>query len=179
MTDEKKSDSPKEDPDTPEARANLESLFPNIKTQGYKITSKRDATHNCIAYAAGDYGRKWAGRGLPKSMGYYWPPNAKHGSGMDELVYAFEAIGFVNCGPNASYEEGYEKIALYMDNGGGWSHAAILLPDGAWSSKIGDIEDIRHNSQHAFHGEFGYGPVFCYMKRRLEDNSDEGMQAYE
>ncbi len=178
-------DSEPEPFDTETARRNLEALFPNLLTVGYKITSKRDETHNCIAYAAGDERRKWACPELAKQAGYYWPPDAKPGSGIDELVYAYEAIGFRRCDGD-HVEPGFEKVAIYMDSRGRWSHAAKLLPDGAWSSKIGNIEDIRHNSPYAFAGDFGYGDVYCFMKRPVagtasdeSDTSGAEIEAYE
>ena len=39
----------------------------------YEVTSPRDATYNCIAFAAGDCGtRKWDPNALLEP-GYYWP----------------------------------------------------------------------------------------------------------
>jgi hypothetical protein len=50
-----------------------ERLFPNLID--YIVTSPKDATYNCIAFAAGDTTRKWDPGMLP-DPGYYWPPTA-------------------------------------------------------------------------------------------------------
>ncbi len=39
------------------------------------VTSPKDPSYNCIAFAAGDADRKWDPDMLP-DPGYYWPPNA-------------------------------------------------------------------------------------------------------
>jgi hypothetical protein len=95
--------------------------------------------------------------------GYYWPPGAIRGSGIDALVSAFEVIGYAICS-GADVEDGYDKVALYIDQHGFWLHAAKQETDGWWSSKLGNLEDIRHRSPHALSGR-EYGQVMYYMRR--------------
>ena len=42
-------------------------------------------------------------------------------------------------------ESGFEKVALY-GSGFMYTHAARQLPDGRWTSKLGQKEDITHNT---------------------------------
>lgn len=98
--------------------------------------------------------------------GYYWPPGAIEGDGLDALVSAFEAIGYEMCTCGESQVEGFEKVVLYVDSDGDWTHAAKQLEDGEWSSKLGDEEDIQHRSPHGLASK-AYGSAVCYMRRRL------------
>ncbi len=140
-----------------------EKHFPNLPDAGYQVTSHESTRYNCIAYAAGDLQNKWDP--LPLDPGYYWPPGANRGMSIDCLSSAFEAIGYQKC-LDGQLEQGYEKVALYVDPQGEWSHAAIQLQDGHWSSKLGIWEDIRHPTPHAVNGP-GYGQIFQYMKRKI------------
>ncbi|HET6882740.1 MAG TPA: hypothetical protein VFI31_21410 [Pirellulales bacterium] len=96
--------------------------------------------------------------------GYYWPPGADQGDGPEALQSCFAQIGYESC-DDGNPEDGFEKVALYVDSDGMWSHAAKLEADGEWASKLGEIEDIRHQSEHCFENSL-YGNVFGYMRRK-------------
>jgi hypothetical protein len=100
--------------------------------------------------------------------GYHWPKGAIEGDDPDALKSAYEVIGYELCsGEHADRPEiGYEKVAIYVDDLGLWSHAAKLHDNGEWSSKLGDIEDVHHPSEHCF-GDSEYGNGVYYMRRRL------------
>jgi hypothetical protein len=150
----------------------LERQFKALVASGYRVTSEWTTEYNCIAYAAGDKSRKWDCQG-PLIPGYYWPPGAKSGDYIDALESAFVAVGFTLC-DSEQLEDGYEKVALYVDSDGKWTHAAKQLPDGRWSSKIGHAEDIAHNSPHCFGGS-DYGNVMRFMRRpatKMEESKD-------
>ena len=70
------------------------------------------------AYAAGETGRWWT-----YLDGYYWPESARRGALVQSLIQAFSELGYELC-PNAHEEPGYEKIALYANSAGDWTHAA-------------------------------------------------------
>ena len=140
---------------------------------GYTVTSNHDQRYNCVAHAADDYTRKWAFIPLP-CPGYYWPPEAVKGDGIEALVSVFETLGYELCAGD-HLEDGYQKVALYVDQQGYWSHAARQEEDGAWSSKLGDYEDIRHRTPHALSSP-DYGQVMYYMrrpKRGLHETTEE------
>jgi hypothetical protein len=65
-------------------------------------------------------------------------------------------------------EAGFEKIAIYVDGDGVPTHAARQLSDGAWTSKLGEWEDIRHLTLEAMEDDglgLGYGKVSLILKR--------------
>ena len=95
--------------------------------------------------------------------GYYWPPNVPRDYSPESLRLAFESVGYEIC-IGGHQEVGFDKVALYVDTTGEWSHAAKQQAAGDWGSKVGKAEDIRHNSEHCF-GDSIYGEVIYYMKR--------------
>ena len=50
----------------------------------YDVTSPRDSTYNCIAFAAGDTSRKWDPNAL-LHPGYYWPADALRNEGNNDI----------------------------------------------------------------------------------------------
>lgn len=140
-----------------------EAEFPLLFESGYCVSIPKDPIYNCIAFAAGDIFKKWDSSMLP-APGYYWPPGATRGRHPDDLKSAFEAIGYQVCAGH-DLEEGFEKVALYVNAQGRWVHASRQDENGQWLSKLGDEEDIRHRSPHCFAGS-GYGEVIYFMKRK-------------
>ena len=137
-------------------RAWIDELFPGLAAAGYEVTSEPDDNYNCIAYAAGDLDNWWSHAG-----NYRWP-NAARSPSVTSLIAVFAGLGYEICN-DAAATAGFEKVALYARNGN-WTHAAIQLPDGAWSSKLGPDEDIRHAIPESLAGET-YGSVHCFMRR--------------
>ena len=83
----------------------------------------------------------------------------------------FAALGYAPCGGD-ELEAGHEKIALYADDQGEWTHAALQLPDGWWTSKLGPDEDIFHLTPQALVGDL-YGQVQAIMKRSTPTSSGD------
>src|SRR5205807_1808725 len=110
--------------------------------------------YNCIAWSAGDTERWW-------EPGVYWPVPAEN-YGLDALELAFRSLGYEPC-PDGNLEPGFEKVALYV-TGQFYSHAARQLPSGKWTSKLGRLEDIEHDSPEAVAGG-AYGDVARVMRR--------------
>lgn len=106
--------------------------------------------------------------------GYYWPPKALRSEGIEGLVSAFQEIGYEQCGGEA-VEPGFEKVALYVDQDGFWTHAAKQLAGGEWTSKLGDCEDIRHRTPHAVASTL-YGQVMYYMRRPVNQDLDHAKE---
>jgi len=141
----------------------LEEIFPNLAPTGYSSKSDKSAAYNCIAYAAGDETRKWEGY---RELGYHWPEDAQEGHSLDALISAFQHLGYIVCDSD-TLESDFEKVALFADKDGLWTHAAKQCEDGQWTSKLGNLEDIIHRTPHAIAGpDPAYGEVVCYMKRR-------------
>jgi hypothetical protein len=82
---------------------------------------------------------------------------------VENAVEAFKSLGFTVTS-NSEYEEGYDKVAIYGQDGE-YTHAARQLTSGKWTSKIGGLEDIEHNSLEGLVG-IEYGIVDRIMKRK-------------
>jgi len=139
----------------------LEFKYPYLRTSGYKITSPRDKRYNCIAWVVGDNTRWW-----DPDKDYYWPDRIPRVSTLTNFIKLFKYYGYENS-DKSSIETGYEKIALYIDNLGDFSHVCKQLPSGRWTSKLGNLQDIEHNSLEAFN-KSGYGIVAKILKRKTK-----------
>ena len=144
-----------------EPQPQLERVFPKLAVHGYVPTSAPDAGYNCVAWVVGDTTRNWDGT----RQGGYWPPGAELGETINHLIRVFLLQGYAICA-NGDLEPEYEKVALFADADGDWQHAARQLPDGQWSSKLGELEDISHAQFDAVFSDV-YGRVACYLRRRL------------
>ena len=133
-------------------------MFPNFESSEHRITSEKDSTYNCVAWALGESDRWWE---PPPS--YYWPMPYTEGEAPSvvDVVAMFESLGYEQCGSN--FELGYDYVAIYGDRD--WfTHVARRLEDGRWASKLGDWEDIEHNELIALDGG-SYGSVAYYLRR--------------
>lgn len=136
-----------------------EDEFPNLNDIGYRVTSDESTLYNCVAYAADDMTRKW-----DYFPPHYWPGKIS-GDAIEALESVFISIGYARC-DNGDLEDGFQKVALYVNEDGEWEHAAKQLENGEWTSKLGNWEDIRHRTPHVFGGS-DYGNVMYYMKRKI------------
>ncbi len=142
-------------------RQGIEACFPNLPTHGYDITSPATTDYNCIAWAAQDIDACW----WPDPFQlYFWPPDVPRLETLDAFIKAYELQGY-SCCQNSNYEDGREKIALYVDANGKPTHAARQLKTGYWTSKLGALEDIEHKSLEGLAGN-QYGSVSIIMWRR-------------
>ena len=151
--------------------------FPNLSIKGYHATSPPDDYYNCIAWAAGDQERFWSPIPRDQSNGAhdasyvaYWPATALQENTLDAWKSAFALQGFVEC-QSAVVEHGFEKIAIYADDGSEPQHVARQLANGKWTSKLGSACDIEHNTLDALEGEH-YGRATCFMKRPRRDTGE-------
>jgi hypothetical protein len=78
------------------------------------------------------------------------------------LTRIFESLGYQPC-DSGLLEDEYEKVVMYGANDV-VSHAAKQLPNGKWSSKLGESFDISHDSAIAVAGRM-YGQVLRYLRR--------------
>lgn len=98
----------------------------------------------------------------------YWPPNVPRQETVDAFMLAYSTLGFAPC-IDGAVEVGFEKIAIFATYAMGVlapTHAARQLPDGKWTSKMGNCEDIIHTKVDCLAGP-RYGAAVRYMKRRL------------
>ena len=134
--------------------------FPNLNQTTCRITSAPTRRYNCIAWAAESVANWW----WPNAWGY-WPPGVEREPTLGAFIDAFRQLGYEVCA-DGSLEEGYQKISLYVDGAGAPTHAARQLPDGAWTSKIGECEDIVHATVNDLSGPM-YGAPVQFMRRPL------------
>jgi hypothetical protein len=128
--------------------------FPRLTADNHHITSPESPDYNCVAWSAGDPEHWW-------QPGVYWPvPIVSYG--LDALEAAFRTLGYEPC-PDGSLEPRVEKVALYAA-GQFDTHAARQLLSGKWTSKLGRLEDIEHDTPEDVAGGV-YGAVAGFMRR--------------
>lgn len=131
--------------------------FPRLSGEGFKIVEQESDRYNCIAYAAGDTTNWWWPNGID-----YWPPWATVDSKIESLKEVFAGLEYEQC-DNSSFEDGYEKVALYEIHGR-FEHAAVQMPNGRWRSKMGKGPVIEHISPESL-SDGMYGNPTIYMRR--------------
>jgi hypothetical protein len=149
-------------PSDPDIRLVLQK-FPRLTLDNFEKTSDETIDYNCLAWALHETHRKWD----PSSDQYYWPKDADPNALMVTLIGILKARGFSMC-PDGSLEKGFEKIAIYSDTGDCWDHVARQLPDGKWTSKLGELIDITHASLEPltrWRYKAVYGEVKWFMKK--------------
>jgi hypothetical protein len=140
----------------------LEDTFPGLASGGYTVTSPRDKSYNCIAWAAGDTRNWWWP--VPEGEDTFWPAGVTRAETLSAFRDAFASLGYVECS-SGDLEAGFEKIAIFADDQGVPLHAARQLPEGRWTSKLGELEDISHALPDLTGAV--YGSVALLMKRPL------------
>lgn len=141
----------------------IETYFPNLNENNYDVTSPQTASYNCIAWAAGEDGRKW----WPDQFRIgYWPTGVSREETLDSFIAAYKTLGYRHA-DDGSLEDGYEKIVIYVKAMSTEpTHAAKQLSNGTWSSKLGDDHDIMHQTPELLNGRV-YGVPTKYMKRKI------------
>ncbi len=143
----------------------IEKLFPNLRESNYSITSPESIDYNCIAWAAGNNGAVW----WPDQLGYaFWPSGSPRDETLDAFIAAFESLGYEVCRSD-QYEEGFEKVAIFVDSNQMPTHAAKQLASGRWSSKLGRLEDIEHFLDGVSGPPPAYGSIAVILKRPKRD----------
>ncbi|EKD24113.1 MAG: hypothetical protein ACD_81C00106G0005 [uncultured bacterium] len=141
----------------------LEVIFPKLAFTDYKVTSPRDQNYNCIAWAAGINQQWWE----PDFMGqYFWPAEVPRIYTLDAYVQAYSVLGYKIC-DSFDYEQGFEKIVIYVNMSNEPTHAARQLQSGKWTSKLGREYDISHDFE-SLNGDIYGMPAVC-MKRPSVD----------
>lgn len=144
-------------------------IFPNLTKDNARITSQEDYRYNCIAWAGEDSKQWWE----PSGAHYHFWLHHDLAYTMESYVRVFNILGYEES--NSSEPEiGFEKIALYADSNGIPKHAARQLENGVWTSKLGIIEDIEHDTLEVLEG-VDYGRVKVILKRPRYNKSKEVM----
>ena len=146
-------------------RDDYRASFPNLGQDAYQVSSPATDEYNCFAWAAHVDDRWWQPSDDPR---YYWPDNVPRTFTLESFVAVYEREGFEPCDTHL-HESGYERVAIYLTSDGLPSHAARQLPNGRWTSKLGDWQDIEHDSLAALEGDL-YGRVSSVMRRRITES---------
>ena len=142
-------------------REAVEAQIPRLALSDYRITSPKDVMYNCFAWAAGDTERIWSP--LMLGSGVHWPPGIPALASLAGVIDAYRIVGFERC-ESPELENGFEKIAIFADATNDPRHAARQLPNGRWTSKLGDHVDIEHAAVEAVGGQF-YGEPVVFMRK--------------
>jgi len=137
----------------------LKQWLPKLMDGNPKRMSPCTKRYNCLAWAAGCARKKWAPNGRN-----YWPNGIPPNWNIDTIVRIFgEVLGYERC-DSEELEPGWEKVAIYA-SGYVFEHAARQKETGKWTSKLGNLLDIDHDTLDCLAGG-DYGSVVRVMKRR-------------
>jgi hypothetical protein len=145
--------------------ARLELEIPALKGgNGYRDTSEETLVYNCLSWALGITWTRY--EPTPRCAGYYWFPGVPRKWDEPTLKKVFEIHKF-RVTDNYELEPGYEKVVFYVDSAGIPTHFARQLPNGKWTSKMGDLNDIEHDTLEIIINP-RYGNPGLVMKREIQ-----------
>ncbi|MBC6418616.1 MAG: hypothetical protein GDA44_07390 [Prochloron sp. SP5CPC1] len=143
----------------------LANHCPNLFPDQYQIISPKTSDYNCIAWAAEEDDRWWD----PTDPYGYWLDEVPRELTLAAFIKLYQMLGYESC-DSAKLEPGWQRVAIYTRNNGDPddaqpTHVARQLPNGRWTSKIGELEDIEHelNGLRGFY----YGKVTQILKRPI------------
>lgn len=141
-----------------------EARFPNLTGSNYQVTSKHTPIYNCIAYAANDQANWW----WPEGLGCHWPISHQAET-VECFVAAYATLGYAPTESSDLSDSSIERVAIYVDRNGVPTHAARQLQNGKWTSKLGEWEDIEHDTLEAVEDlndlGLGYGRCVLILER--------------
>jgi hypothetical protein len=149
--------------------ADVADCLPNIVGK-YKRTSDPTLDYNCLAWAVGV---QWAWFDPSTNcVGYYWPDGVERDWTEKAIRSLLAKFGVKEECENPDLEDGYDKVAFFVDREGIPTHFARQLENGKWTSKLGELIDIEHETLECMEGdEPHYGRVKFYLKRKVANRS--------
>jgi hypothetical protein len=143
------------------SRKTINELWPATRASlsSFSITSPETWKYNCVAWALG-VTTDW----YEPSPAGIWPLPSQ---GFGVAVYSdlFEHFGYAQCADGKA-EKGYEKVVIYANSAGEFTHVARQLTTGKWTSKLGELSDITHHSPEVLISA-GYGRPAVYLRRAV------------
>lgn len=140
-------------------RLHLWLIFPKLTDQNHSVSSPATDNYNCVAWAYEVSNKKmW-----PGAPDYYWPSDVAGADELQTLIQLYLDAGYEQC-DNGQREDGFKKVAIYVSQEGP-QHVARQLKSGRWTSKLGDFEDIEHDTLEILEGE-SYGKATVFLKKR-------------
>jgi len=149
---------------TVEALRQIRLLCPNANDSNCYVSSDETTRYNCVALALGDEMRWW--EPTPGAQ-YYWPTSKNRDYSIGAYIAMFASLGFVAC-ETSNVEDRYEKVVIYADSSNEFRHVALQSRTGGWVSKLGDLEDVEHDSPEVLESDI-YGTPRMFMRRELKD----------
>jgi hypothetical protein len=134
--------------------------FPRLDNSSHHITSEPTVDYNCIAWAASSSDDWWW---PDPNYTSFWPENIERKETIEIFIEAFSMLGYEIC-ESRLIEEGFEKVCIYLDVTNKPTHMARQLPNGNWTSKLGNGHDIEHYNLEAINGTL-YGEAQIFLKR--------------
>jgi len=132
--------------------------FPQLKPgTNCHITSGRTPEYNCLSWVL-DVTTVWM---QPNDEpGFYWPDDVEREWTLQAVTKILTLAGYEKEASNPDLEEGYEKIAIFLQGTGTPEHFARQLPNGKWTSKLGTGNDITHDQLEDLLPRYGaLGPI--------------------
>lgn len=148
-------------------KPSFEKWWPNLLRTTYTVIDKASMRYNCFAWSINRTDFWFAPDPQMNRVGkVFWPPEVPREYTLDAFIQAYATFGFVLC-DNTEVELGFEKVVLYGNNSIP-EHAARQLPNGRWSSKIGEYEVIEHDL-YAFDGGKYFSKIIIILKRPISN----------
>jgi len=156
-------------PDNYEELSDIEKIenvhFPALKGgKGYESTSPASIEYNCLSWALGIDWTRFDPE--PQCAGYYWFPGVEREWSLKAITKTLEILGYGIC-DSPGLEEGFEKVVIYIDETDTPRHFARQLTNGRWTSKLGDLNDIEHDTLDCLVIP-DYGKPQLVLKRKRE-----------
>ena len=136
----------------------LQKVFPGLAGAAFRVTSPADHRYNCIAWVARHQNTWWWPDQQEVS---YWPDGVHRQETLTAFMDAFAQLGYTPC-DDSNLEAAWDKIAVFARDTLP-THAPRQLPNGRWTSKLGESVDIEHDLG-ALCGSL-YGQIACVMRR--------------
>jgi len=143
--------------------ADVTEVLPGINGH-YRKTSEATIEYNCLAWAVGN-NEKWFDV-QRYCAGYYWPKDVEREWSVAAIKKIFSLYGFTEETLFQDYEEGFDKVAMYVSDEGVPTHFARQLPNGKWTSKLGELIDVEHDDLKCLEGSSGYGTMSVILKKK-------------
>jgi hypothetical protein len=129
-----------------------------MTNDNYVVTSPEDPNYNCVAWS---YDGSQVRRMWPGEIDYFWPEGVPGDETPEAFVALFQRLGFELC-VSGDLEPGFRKLVIYIDDEGP-CHVAHQLDSGRWASKLGDWEDIEHDTPQTLEGS-RYGKAAIFLR---------------
>lgn len=147
----------------------LFQIFPNLTKDNYRNTSDPDINYNCLAWACGDTHNWWQ----PSGEKFHFWIHTEFSYSIESHIKALKIVGYKELSDSSDFEPDFEKVALYVGNDGLPKHFARQKENGLWTSKLGEKQDIEHDTLEALECD-DYGKVKIILKkpRKIINNAE-------